>query len=74
VRDRDIEIGRFGHNGRVGTPPGHERIGAEAGVLLIHDRGDDEATARKTASFGKHPGGAKHGGDAALHVLRAATV
>ena len=43
VADRDLQVGGLGHDGAVGAPAGHERVGAEAGVLLVDDRRDDQA-------------------------------
>ena len=74
VRDRDGEIGRFGHHGAISPPPGDQRVGADAGVLFINDAGDHQAAGVEAAGFGDHPRGADHRRHAALHVLRSAAV
>ena len=38
VPDGNRHISRLGDDGRVGGPPGHERIGADARMLLVDDR------------------------------------
>ena len=52
VRDRDVETGRLGDDGRVGAPVGDERVGANAGVLFVDDRRHDDATLCEAAALG----------------------
>ena len=37
VADRDLQVGRLGDHGGVGAPAADQRVGADAGVLLVHD-------------------------------------
>ena len=74
VRDGDMQVRRLGHDAGVGAPLGHERFGADAGVLLVDDAGDDETAGVEAAGLGDDAGGANHRRDAALHVLRPAAV
>src|SRR5262245_10626330 len=73
VADADLEIGRLGHDRRVGGPGRYQRIGPEARVLLVDDGRDNEAAAWK-APVADETGGIDHGGHAAFHVLSAAAV
>ncbi len=73
VSDRHLQIGRFGHDGAISRPVPDERIGADAGVFLVDDRGHDQPPSRQ-AAFRNHPRRVNHGGDAALHVLGSASV
>ena len=50
----------------------HERVRAEARVLLVRDRRHDEPALRQAAALGDAASGADHRGDAAFHVLRSA--
>ena len=50
-----------------------ERVGAEARVLLVDDRRDDQ-TSLPEAAIAREPRGVDHRGHAALHVLRAASI
>ena len=50
-----------------------ERVGADARVLLVDDRGDDQ-TPLAEAAVARDARGVDHRRDAALHVLRAASV
>ena len=47
VSNRDRQVGRLGHDRAVCAPVFHERLGADAGMLLVHDRGDDEPARRR---------------------------
>ncbi len=42
VADREPQVGRLGDDRRIRAPVAHERLGAEALVLLVHDGGDNE--------------------------------
>ena len=44
VADADRQVRRLGDHGFVGAPPRRKRVGAEAGILLVGDCGDDHAT------------------------------
>ena len=67
-----LQIRRLGDDRHVRAPLAHERLGAEAHVLLVDDGRDDEPPARPVLR--EDAGGRDHRGDAALHVLRAAAV
>ena len=43
VADGNLQVGRLGHDRRIGAPAGDERVRAEAGVLFVDDRGHDQA-------------------------------
>ena len=47
VGHADLQIGRFGHDGKVGLPPADQRVGADTRVLLVDDGGDDQTAARE---------------------------
>ena len=49
VADADLQVGRLGDDRRVRAPLVDQRVGAEARVLLVHDRGDDETAGAKAA-------------------------
>jgi hypothetical protein len=74
VRDADLKVGRLGHDGRIGTPPRDQSLGANARMLLVAHAGDDDAPGRQPARRGNALGRANHRRHAALHVLRAAAV
>ena len=74
VRDRHGQAGRLGHHAAVGTPARDERVGANALVLFVDDRGDDQPAGGQTARFDHHARSVDHRRDTALHVLRAAAV
>ena len=74
VRDRHVETGRLGHDGRVGAPLRDQRLGADARVLFVDDRRDDDAAAIEATGLDDAADRANHRSDAALHVLRAAAV
>ena len=74
VRDGYLQIGRLGDDGRVGAPAADQRVGADAGVLLVHDAGDHQLAGRESAGLRDHTRDIDHRRDAALHVLRAAAV
>src|SRR4051812_15711209 len=44
VTHRNLEIGRLGHDRRVGTPGFDERIRADARMLLVDDTRDNDAS------------------------------
>ena len=73
VPDRDAQIGRLGDHRRVGAPAADQRVGADAGVLLVHDA----ATISRPAASPSPRDDARrvdHRGHAAFHVLRSAAV
>jgi hypothetical protein len=72
VRHRHVETGGLGNHRGVGTVRGHEGVGAETRVLLVHDGRHDDAAGRQSTALGQRARGREHGGHAALHVLRAA--
>ena len=73
VSDRHLQIGRLGDDGAISRPVPDERVGADAGVFFVDDRGHDQPPSRQ-AAFRDHPRRVNHGGDAALHVLGSAAV
>ncbi len=66
-------VGRLGHDRRVGAPALDERFRAQAGVLLVGHRRDNQSPGGQSTS-GQNPGGADHRRDSALHVLSTAAV
>ena len=48
------EIGRLGHDRAVGAPARDQRVGADARVLLVHDRRDDQPSGVE-AALGRRP-------------------
>ncbi len=74
VADGHVEIGRLGDDAGIGTPARHERIGADARVLLVDDAGDDDLSGGQAAALRHDAHGIDHRRDAALHVLGAAAV
>ena len=74
VRHRDGQVGGLGDDGGVGSPPGDQRFSADARVLFVGDAGNHELAGGEAARFRNDPGGADHRRDAALHVLRTASI
>ena len=70
----DLEAGRLGHDGAAGTPFRNHGVGADAGVLFVDDGGENQPARWESALFRNDADGGNHGGHAALHVLRAASV
>ena len=63
------QVGRLGDDGAVGAPAGHERVGANAAVLFVHDAGDEELPGIEASALDEHARGIDHRGHTALHVL-----
>ena len=55
VADGDREVGRLGHDRRVGAPRLDERVGADARMLLVDDAGDDEPAGRQDRRARRSP-------------------
>ena len=74
VRQADAQPGRLGDDGRVGRVRLSDRSGADTGILLIDDEGQEHIPQRAHTRVqdGRHP--ADHGGKASLHVIRPAPV
>ena len=72
VRDGDRELGRLGDDGRVGLDGAKHLLDAEARVLLVGDRRDDDVAVQ--AQRGGLAAGDEGRGDARLHVVGAAAV
>jgi hypothetical protein len=68
----ELELGRLGHDRRVGPQRAQDLLHAEARVLLVGDRGHDDVAAqperRRVAARDERRG------EAALHVVRPAPV
>jgi short-subunit dehydrogenase len=73
VADADLQVRRLGDDRGVCGPRRHERVGADARVFFVDDRRDDEASPAEPARE-NYPRRVDHCRDAALHVLRSATV
>ena len=72
MRDRHGQVGRFGDHRSVGGPVFDDGLCADALELFVADARDDEPTGRPGILHAA--GRVHHGGHAALHVLRAASV
>ena len=72
MRDDHFELGRLGDDRGVGTDRAQRLLHADARVLLVGDRGDDDV-AGETELRGLTAGD-QRGGDAGLHVVGAAAI
>ena len=72
VCHRELQLGRLGDDGCVGGDAAQRLLDAEAGVLLVGDRGDHHVT-RQRESRG-FPCGDQRSCDACLHVVGPAAV
>ena len=73
VTERNLQVGGFGYDRRVGRPLPHKRVRADACVLLVHHRRDDEP-ALFEATLRRGPRRVDHRGQSTLHILRPAAV
>jgi hypothetical protein len=72
VRDDQLELGRLGDDRGVGAGRPEHLLDADARVLLVGDRGDDDVPGQ--AERGGLAAGDERRGDPGLHVVRAAAV
>src|SRR5712692_10428307 len=76
VEQLDRQIRRLAVDPGV-DPPGtrvEEVLGANAGRVVVHHRGEDDVAASRDPGFGDRRGASAEGGNAALHVLDPAAV
>jgi hypothetical protein len=72
VRDRDLQLGRLGHDRGVGAHGAQRLLDADARVLLVGDGGDHDVAGQ--AERRRLATGEQRGDDTRLHVVGAAAV
>src|SRR5262249_32519490 len=74
MTDRYDQVGWLGDDSGVSFPLPDQSFGPQAGILLVGNACNDQAPGLDAAGRGQPGSRSNHGGNPALHILRAAAV